>query len=243
MSEAHATKRARQVLLLSVLVTVALYAVPYGQYVAYPLLLLSTYAHEMGHGLAGLLVGASFESFAIYADGSGVARVAGSMGRLAAAWVSAGGLIGPPVLAGVFFSVLSKQGLARGALLVFGATALLACALVVRNLFGWLFVGTVGLGCVFIALRTSALFAQWALALLAVQLALSAFSRSDYLFTKVARTAHGDVPSDVTAMSNALFLPYWFWGVLCGAVSVLVLGFGLRTFWRATRSAADRAAC
>jgi hypothetical protein len=64
-----------------------------------------------------------------------------------------------------------------------------------------------------------------------VQLALSVFSRSDYLFTSVARTAQGANPSDVEMMSQALFLPYWFWGLACGGVSVGILVWGLRIFW------------
>jgi len=28
-----------------------------------------------------------------------------------------------------------------------------------------------------------------------------------------------------------LFLPYWFWGFVCGAFAVLALLYGLRTFW------------
>jgi membrane-associated phospholipid phosphatase len=65
---------------------------------------------------------------------------------------------------------------------------------------------------------------------LAVQLALSVFSRGDYLFTDVARTGEGTFPSDVANMSSALFLPYWFWGALCGAFSVAVLALGLRAY-------------
>ena len=47
--------------------TVALYLVPYGRYVAYPLLLLSTFAHEMGHGLTALVMGGTFESLVMSA--------------------------------------------------------------------------------------------------------------------------------------------------------------------------------
>ena len=32
-------------------------------------------------------------------------------------------------------------------------------------------------------------------------------------------------------MQYALFLPYWLWGFVCGAFAVMVLLYGLRTFW------------
>ena len=65
---------------------------------------------------------------------------------------------------------------------------------------------------------------------MAVQLSLSVFSRADYLFTETA----GAGPSDVAQMADALFLPYWFWGIVCGAISGLVLLSGIRTFSRST---------
>ena len=93
-----------------------------------------------------------------------------------------------------------------------------------------------GAACLLVAWKTSPRFSQAALAFVAVQLALSVYSRGDYLFTDVAQTATGPQPSDVANMSEALFLPFWFWGALCGLFSVAVVGLGLWAFWRATRA-------
>ena len=60
--------RARAVLVAASAVSVLLPFLPFGGIVGYPLLLLSTLAHEMGHGLAALLVGLDFDSFRLYAD-------------------------------------------------------------------------------------------------------------------------------------------------------------------------------
>ena len=91
--------RARWFLLGSVLVTGTLYTIPYGWYVAYPLVLLSTYVHEIAHGLAAALVGGQFDSLVIHADGSGVASTSGNSGRFAFAFVAGAGLVGqPPVV-------------------------------------------------------------------------------------------------------------------------------------------------
>ena len=53
-------RRAAIALLVSVGLTVGLYALPYpyDRYAGYPLMLLSTLVHELGHGVAGLMVGA-----------------------------------------------------------------------------------------------------------------------------------------------------------------------------------------
>ena len=225
-------ERARLVLTASVVLTVLLYVVPYGHVLAYPLMLLSTLAHEMGHGLAALLVGGSFHRFVMWPDGSGMAVWSGDGGALSLAAVAAGGLVGPAVAAAVAFAIGRTVRGARQALVGVAVILALALLLVVRNLFGFLFVAVVLAGCAFAARKASGEVAQLLLVFLAVQLALSVFSRGDYLFTPTAETATGSMPSDVGQMAAALWLPYWFWGLICGALSVAVLIYGIRAYWR-----------
>jgi hypothetical protein len=231
-ASSKAQKRLQWILLLSVGITVLLYSTGrLGQQIGYPLVLLSTLAHEMGHGITALLVGGEFESFQMWSDGSGVARTRYS-GRLASALVSAGGLCGPAIVAALFFVLSNKQKWARASLAVVGIALLVADILLVRSFFGFFFVGVLGVLFLWVATKGALWASQFTLVFVAVQLALSVFSRGDYLFTDVARTAGGDMPSDVAQMSNALFLPYWFWGAACGAFSVAILAYGLLFFFK-----------
>src|SRR5690606_32428044 len=61
MTNAAARRRTKAALVWSIVLTVALYLVPFGQLIGYPLVLLSTLVHEVGHGLAAVLVGGTFE--------------------------------------------------------------------------------------------------------------------------------------------------------------------------------------
>src|SRR5262245_38421764 len=108
------TGRGRAVLLSGIGLSVASLFVPhpYYNYIAWPLMLLSTYAHEMGHGVAALLSGNSFEQFLMWPDGSGVAFTASS-GRLSSAFISAGGLIGPACLAAGLLALARRAKLAH----------------------------------------------------------------------------------------------------------------------------------
>ncbi|MEE8525265.1 MAG: M50 family metallopeptidase [Thermoanaerobaculia bacterium] len=219
-------------LAVSIAATAILYLVPYGRYVAYPLMLLSTLAHEMGHGVAALLVGGSFERFLMWPDGSGVAVWSGDTVGWRLAFVAAGGLLGPAVAAAAAFAAGRTLRGARNALIVLAAVLALALLLVVRNLFGFVFVAVIALCLILVARRASAEIAQLVLVFLAVQLALSVFSRGDYLFTPVAETSAGVMPSDVGQMAAVLVLPFWVWGVACGGASILVLAYGVRSYWR-----------
>ena len=223
--------RPRQVLLVSAVLTLLLYVIPQGRYLAYPLLLISTLAHELGHGLTALLVGGSFHRLEMWPDGSGAAHWSGRVGAMRQALVAAGGLIGPSIAAAVGFS-LGRSGKGARALWLATAGVLgLTLLLVVRNLFGFLFVAVLLALAVAIALKASGDVSQLLLVFVSTQLALSVFSRGDYLFAKSARTANGVMPSDAARIAEVLIGPYWFWGALCGAVSILALGVGLAAAW------------
>lgn len=223
---------ARLFLLLSTVVTVVLFLVPYGDLIGYPLMLLSTLVHELGHGAAAILVGGHFDEFRMWADGSGVARWRGDVGPLGRAFVSAGGLVGPAVAAAVGFALARTRQSARVGLAVLGVGLLVALLLVVRGWFGVVFVAAVAALFLALAKYAKPWVSQVAMVFVAVQLALSVFSRGDYLFTDYARTSGGLLPSDTQQMAEALLLPYWFWGVVCGGISVGVLVLGLRMFFR-----------
>lgn len=228
-------RRARQALLWSVGLTLLLYVVPFGQLLAYPLLLLSTLFHELGHGVAAVAMGNTFESFAMYADGSGVAQHSGTSGPGAAAFIAAGGLVGPAIVAALAFAFGRSTNGARAFLSLLALGLALALALVVRNAFGIVFTAAVVVAFFAIAWRASAGTRQLALVFLATQLALSVFSRADYLFTDVARTGAGTMASDTAVMATALGGPYWVWGIACGAFSIAVLAGGVIWFLRVLR--------
>lgn len=224
--------RASWLVLLASAVTLVLYLVPFLQPVAYPFLLLSTLVHEMGHGVAAIFFGGHFESFKMWADGSGVASLSGQFGGFSRAMVSAAGLVGPAVLAGVFFMMMKSEKRARIALATFGIILAMSILLVVRNLFGVFFVALMAAISFYFSIGNGRTYAQIVLAFFASQLALSVFSRSDYLFTETAMTSAGAMPSDVAQIAEALMLPYWFWGALCGLFSIAVLAFGIRRIFR-----------
>ena len=224
-------ERAPRILAISVLVTALLYAVPYGRMVAWPLVLVSTLAHELGHGLAAALLGGRFESLRLHADASGVALWTGAFGRFATAAVAGAGLVGPAVAAFLLLVLGRTAGRARVVVGGLGGGLIIVALFLVRNAFGLVFTLLLGSLLLLVALRASR-FSQTVGLLLAVQLALSVFSRSDYLFTSMALTSSGPMPSDVAVMAGALFLPYWVWGAVCGALSLGLLVLGGAIFFR-----------
>lgn len=232
LENAAARRRAASALKWSIGLTAALYLIPFGSLIAYPLLLLSTLFHELGHGVVAMLTGGSFESLAIYGDGSGVASHRSSGGDLVHAATAAGGLVGPAIVAALAFVAGRSTRGARGFLIVVGALLLVALAMVVRNGFGVAFTGIVAAAMLWLGIRGDKSSVQLGVVFLATQLALSVFSRADYLFTGVAVTGGGTMPSDTAVMATALGGTYWMWGLACGAFSLAVLAGGVVWFLR-----------
>ncbi|MGH8516437.1 MAG: M50 family metallopeptidase, partial [Panacagrimonas sp.] len=155
-------------------------------------------------------------------------------GRLGFAATAAGGLLGPPIAALGLFLASRSPTASRRALAAFLLLLVVALVLWMRNLFGLFFVGSL---CALLGLLLwkGGRLAQLVTAFLAMQLSLSVFSRSDYLFTSQAETAGGPAPSDTAQIADALFLPFWIWGSLIALLSLAILWVGLLSVARAMR--------
>jgi hypothetical protein len=219
--------------------TVLLYVLPWfwapAVWLGWPLVLLSTLAHELSHALAAMMLGGDVQSIRLWSDASGVAVHSGTYGPTSRAIIAAAGPLGPPLFAAVAFLAARRPDGSRWVLFVAAATLLLVLAFWVRNLFGWFFVGTLAALLGLLAWWASPRAAQIACAFFGIELCMASFSRADYLFSRTAQTGVGSMPSDTAQIAQVLFPPYWLWGGLIALVSLAILGFGLRAVFRAVR--------
>ena len=230
--------RHRSVLILWAAAIAIIWQLPYGRQLLYPLSLLATYAHELGHGLTALLLGNRFEQLTLHADGAGQAIWLGNPGRVATALIAAGGLMGP-TLAGTALLLLSRsQRLARAVLVVLAMLMVVSVALWVRNLFGVAFVmvmaGALGLAARFLPQGG----ARSLLHLIAVTLCLSWFNDLGYMFSSHAMVNGEMHLSDSAVMAQALWLPFWFWGASVAVCSLAMTVLGVRVAGRQPPAAA-----
>jgi hypothetical protein len=217
----------RSLVLLCAAAIAVIWQLPYGRELLYPLSLLATYAHEMGHGLAALLMGQQFDQLLLHADGSGQAQWSGNPGRITLALIAAGGLLGPGV-AGMGLLLLARSPrFARALLVLLAALFVLSMLLWVRNLFGAVFVlaWAAALGLAARSLPETA--AAFLLHVIAVTLCLSWFSDLNYMFSAQAVVNGFVLPSDSARIAQALWLPYWFWGAVIALFSLARALLGL----------------
>ncbi len=225
----------RQKLFLTTAFIVVVWQLPYGRELLYPLSLVATFAHELGHGMTALFCGAEFESLVLYADGSGLATWNGNPGRLATAAIASGGLVGPTV-AGVALLLFSGSPQhARRVLGVLGILVVLSIVLWVRNPFGILFMLGVAAVCGLASRKFGDRTASFLLHVVAVTLCLSWFSDIGYMFSSHAIVGGRSMPSDSAHIAQALWLPFWFWGALIAVFSLALTTLGI---WFVSRDTA-----
>jgi hypothetical protein len=220
----------RRALVGAVLVVLVVWhVIPYGRQLVYPFTLLATWVHEMGHGLTALAVGGRFHQLEIFANGSGLASTTRPAG--AAAAVSLGGLLAPPVTGAVVLAVARTPGRARVVLAVLAL--LLAGSLIiwVRSAAGLVAVPllTALIGLMAWVGGRAAVFAAH---LIAVLLALNTVTGIDYLFTGSVEVGGVRRTSDIANVAAQLGGHYLVWGALVAAVSLAICLAGLWLAWR-----------
>ncbi len=222
-------------LLLAIGASLAVVWVPLLSMLAWPLLLGSTLAHELGHGVAALALGGHFERLSLFADGSGVAEYRGAFGRSDIALIALAGLIGPPFAAMLMLFAGRHQRASHVALGLVGVGLAAAGLLWAGNTLTLVFCLVLAFALLLVAIMGSAAVSQVLCVFVAVQLTLASFTRADYLFTESAQTGGGVLLSDVGQIAEAWWLPYWFWGALAAVLSLVFLAIGIWRFLAALR--------
>ena len=216
-------------LLAASVLLVVVWQIPYGNYLLYPLTILATWFHEMGHGLTALALGGHFDRLMLYSDGSGIASHSGAgWGGVGRALVAAGGPLGPPVAGAMFILASRSARPARTCLILLGIALLGSGLLWVRTLFGIAAVIVLGVAVLALAQGPPRPAQTFGVEVLGAQACLSSFRQLGYLFTHHVVIAGQPMLSDSGQVAENLFLPYWFWGAAMALAAVVILLLSLR---------------
>lgn len=214
---------------------VVMYMVLQFPLVRIPVLFISTWAHELGHGMGAMMTGGEFRSLTVFADFSGVALTA-TRSSFSQGMVVIVGLLGPSLL-GVWMIMLTRAfGLYRLALL--SLAALMALSLIwAGDRFTFL---TLGIAAAIISVMgwkvpdRAVLYIAYCLA---ISLCLSALTGFGYFFMGNAEVAGDFYRSDTGVLSDIWGGPYWLWGgiMVCLSVIILLAGVILSDAWARRR--------
>jgi hypothetical protein len=221
-------------LALAAVLVIGLPYLPLGNFIMYPFFILTTWFHEMGHGLTALLVGMEFKVLVIEPNGSGYALTGADAETwgLTHALVSAGGPLGPAIAGSAMILASANKRWRRLALLTLGAFMILSTAIWVRSLVGWAVLLPLAALIIYIAEKASDEWSRFALQFLGVHAAISMFGQWGYLFSSGAVIGGRHQLSDTGAIADYLALPHSFWAVILIGTGGLIIGASL---WRVLR--------
>lgn len=221
-------------LTLSALLTIVVWQLPFGVYLLYPLTILATWFHEMGHGLCALALGASFQRLELFSNGSGLASYSGELflGRIGWALVAAFGPLGP-ALAGSWLILSSRrERSARRQLFIMALIMILSVLLWVRTAFGAMLILVLAGIVLWVTAKGGPAWHVWTAQFLGVNACISVFLQIDYLFTNRVVMGGRVLYSDTGQIANVLLLPFWFWAIILAGLTLLLPFLSLRRVLR-----------
>jgi hypothetical protein len=205
--------RPRDVVILVVLLLATLFF--WNTIALYPVKAFVVLLHELGHAAAAVLTGGHVERIGLSRNLGGVCWSRGGWRLL----VLPAGYLGSMLFGGLILVAAARMRNDRALAATLGLAVLVLTIVFVRTLFG------IGFGLVFgAALVCSARWLQQAvndLLLKFLGLASVLYAVIDIKEDLISRTVPG---SDAYAMSQELFLPPVFWGVLWMALAVVAAG-------------------
>lgn len=220
-----------KLLVLSTLLTLALWFIPFADLITYPIRIFVTYIHEAGHALAALASFGAVNRIALDWGGSGVTETVGGAGFL----ISSAGYLSTTLYGSSLLLLLRRKRNARSAALGTGILLLAMTVLFGGNLFAWMAGLTLGAGCLLIALKARPGLTHFMMSFLAIQCLLNAIYD---LFTLMYLSAFAPAyRTDAQNMAEATggLIPAIAWAVGWSLLSTAILVTTLVIYYRSLR--------
>lgn len=221
------------ILIAAAFVFILLDNLPFGGLILWPFNIITTFVHEMGHGLAAILNGGSIAKIEVFANGSGLAYTthrggfAGS--NLGNALRAAGGLVAPSIVGSLFIIAGKKPSTSSKALFAFSLFILICCVLWVRSSAGILILIPMGVLFLLIAIKASATIQHFLIQFMGVFMLVDTFTDNvRYLFIKNAIVAGKDRHSDSALIAQNLIGGHFMWACIIALITFAIFFWSLK---------------
>lgn len=217
-------------LILFAVITIVIWHIPNGKLIFYPFTILGTWFHEMGHGIAAMVLGGSFNKLVLYPNGSGLAQFSHNFGNIKLGLTAAAGPFGPTVAGALLIIASSGRKSTKAALIMLSAIMILSCIIWIRPVIsvGFLVILLLSLITGYIGLKSRYSIQTVILQFLGVQSFASVYISIGYLFSTGGIIGNAQYYSDTQVMADNLLLPFWFWGAAIIAFSLVMIYYSFK---------------
>lgn len=200
-----------------------------GRLIQWPFVIVTTFVHEMGHGLMSILVGGDFLRIEIFRNASGLAYSRGVAQGLPNALVAAAGLVAPAIGAGIFILFGRSAKASSRLLVVFSVLIILSCAIWVRTTYGLFVLLSFAMFFLFVSQKAKGLFDQFLVQFMGMHMLVDTLTRTlRYLFKSGANVDGQLRRSDTAAIAENLGGSYLIWAILIATLCALILWFSIK---------------
>ncbi|RBP53777.1 M50 family metallopeptidase [Arenicella xantha] len=228
-NRSSARRRAAALLLLAGLVFFVLSLFPIGRLIQWPFVILTTFIHELGHGLTAMLVGGKFIQMELYSDAAGLAQMRLPSGGWRSALVATGGLLAPALFGGALIVAGRSTTSSSRLFLILSIVILVSCVLWIRSIFGLTVMGLMGLGFLWLARQRRPGLHQFLIQFIGVHMLVDTVTRTlSYLFSPGASVNGVIRHSDTSAIAQAIGGSHLLWGTIIAILALSIFWFSLR---------------
>ena len=200
-----------------------------------PFVLLSTWVHELGHGLGAIVSGGSFDQMIITPKFSGLAHTfSGSAFERVIVLLS--GLLGPAIAGAVMLILARRFNQARLSLFLLAAALLATLVFWAGDNFTRMSVLGFCLVISAVAVWGKPLIRSLFALVIALSFCMNAVAQLDYFFMNDAKVGTYGGQSDTGALADIIGGPHIIWALIPSILSIIILygafrlsgGFGLK---------------
>jgi len=215
-------------LIFAAVIFLVLNHIPFGRTLQWPFVIITTFIHEMGHGLTAIFTGGSLVQIEVYQNASGLARIQ-TIGGWRQAAIAAGGLLAPSIAGGVFIISGKSQKASSRVFLAFGVFIFVCCILWVRSVFGLLILLPTALLFLLLSKKGNTAWQHFLIQFMGVHMLVDTFTRTlRYLFSTTATVAGQDRHSDTATIAQHLIGGHLLWACIIALLAISILYFSLR---------------